>query len=256
MAKREQAMVPDHIWNGIYPTWEDACKASSAVGGAGLGGERWLQRITQQISDYRNEFQQYGIAMPPRPTNLPLICATTHPRSIVDFGGSSGWCWDYLQNSLPKNTVSSYRIVETAEVVNYMKMSGLHSTPVDYVSWSDLSSSCNLLYCNSVLQYFGSNASLLSLIERTVPEFILLEDVVGKGEDDFFSLQSYYDSALPFRFIGLGKLCKELQMCGYTESVRYPYAAPIRGVVKPFEMGNFPEEMQLRFTSSILFRRA
>jgi putative methyltransferase (TIGR04325 family) len=256
MDKTQQAVAADYIWNGIYPTWEEASRASRAVGGLGLGGERWFQRITQQLSDYRSEFRQYGIAMPPRPSNLPLVCATVSPRSIVDFGGSSGWCWDYLQNALPGNMVSSYRVVETNEVVGYMKTSGLHGKPVDYVSLDELSGPCDLLYCNSVLQYFGSNEPLLSLIGRSAPAFILLEDLVGKGEEDFFSLQTYYDSALPFRFIGLGKLCRELRLCGYTESVRYPYAAPIRGVLKPYDMGNFPENMRLHYTSSMLFKKA
>lgn len=246
---------PNYIWKGVYPTWEDTCKAAQAIGGRGLGGGRWFQRITQQIVDYRDELRQYGIAMPPRPSNLPLVCAMTNPSAIVDFGGSSGCCWDYLQNTLPKHRISSYVVVETDEVVDYMKNSGIHNAPVNYRSLNDPLDSCDLLYCNSVLQYFGSNAPLLSLIERTTPKIILLEDVIAKGEEDFFSVQSYYDSAIPYRFIGLYKLLKELSHSGYIELARYPYASPIFGVIKPLEMGNFPESKQLRYSSSILLKK-
>jgi putative methyltransferase (TIGR04325 family) len=250
-----QKVVPDYIWKDIYPTWDEACKAAKAAGGEGLGGERWFQRITQQISDYRDEFQQYGIAMPPRPSSLPLVCAMTNPGAIVDFGGSSGWCWDYLQNSLPRHRVSYYGVVETDEVVNYMKNSGIHKAPVNYLSLNDALDPCDLLYCNSVLQYFGSNAPLLSLIERTTPQFILLEDLVVKGEDDFFSVQSFRDSAIPYRFLGLHKLHQELSHSGYIELVRYPYASPVLGAIRPLEMGNFPEAKQLRYSSSILLKK-
>lgn len=250
-----QKVAPDYIWKDIYPTWDEACKAAKAIGGEGLGGERWFQRITQQITDYRNEFRQYGIAMPPRPSNLPLVCAMTNPCAIVDFGGSSGWCWDYLQNCLHTHRVSSYGVVETDEVVNYMKKSGIHNAPVNYLSLNDAIDPCDLLYCNSVLQYFGTNAPLFSLIARTTPQFILLEDLVVKGEDDFFTLQSFRSSAIPYRFIGLHKLLRELSHSGYMELIRYPYASPVNGAIKPLEMGNFPEAKQLRYSSGILLKR-
>lgn len=255
MVKQLPEDVPDYIWKNIYPTWEDACNAAKVIGGEGHSGEYWLHRITQQIFDYREEFRQYGIAMPPRPSNLPLVCALTASGTIVDFGGSSGWCWDYLQNTLHNHRVSSYVVVEIDEVVNYMKKTGIHNAPVDYRSLKDPLASCDLLYCNSVLQYFGSNAPLLSLIERTTPQFILLEEVVAKGNDDFFSLQSHRDSAIPYRFIGLHKLLQELSHSGYMELVRYPYASPVLGIIKPFEMGNFPEAKQLRYSSSILLKK-
>jgi putative methyltransferase (TIGR04325 family) len=244
-----------YIWNGIHPTWNAACDAAKAMGVGGFGGDRWLQRITQQLSDYRKELRQYGIAMSPRPSNLPLVCAMTKPNEILDFGGSSGWCYDYLQNSLPNHGVKSYDVVETEDVVNYMNNSKLHNAPVKYTTINDLNNDCDLLYCNSVLQYLGSNASLFSLIERTTPEYILLEDLNAKGENDFFTVQTFYNSGIPYRFLGLNKLLSELSFSGYSEIVRYPYASPILGVIKPFEMSNFPQEKQLRYSLSILLQK-
>lgn len=257
MADQSQGMAPNYIWNGLYSTWDEACEAAKAVGAGGLSSERWLQRITQQLSDYRDELRQYGIAMPPRPSNLPLVCAMTNPSTIVDFGGSSGWNWDYLQNSLAQHRILSYIIVETEQVANHMthEKMGIHKTPVSFQTLKDHLGPCDLLYYNSVLQYFESNAPLLSLIERSTPQFILLEDLVAKGEDDFFSMQTYHGTAIPYRFLGLRKLLKMLSCSGYTELVRYPYASPIFGVIKPFEMSNFPEAEQLHYSSSILLKK-
>jgi len=249
MIERSDKMVSNYIWNGIYRSWDQASEAAKVIGtGGGLASDRWFQRVTQQLLDYRDEIGKYGVAMPPRPSNLPLVCAMTNSHVILDFGGSSGWCWDYLHNSLPNRKINSYIVIETEEVVNYMSASGLHNKPVEYKTISDLINACDLLYCNSVLQYFSSNAPLISLVERTTPEYILLEDLIAKGEDDFYTVQTYYKSGMPYRFIGLTKLLSELFDQGYTELARYPYASPILGVIKPLEMGNFPQEKQNRYS--------
>jgi putative methyltransferase (TIGR04325 family) len=205
--------------------------------------------------DYRDEINKYGVAMPPRPSNLPLVCAMINARSILDFGGSSGWCWDYLYNSLPNQNIESYIIIETAEVVSYMGTSRLHNKPVEYKTLCDSINSCDLIYCNSVLQYFSSNAPLIELVERTAPKYIFLEDLIAKREDDFLTVQTYYNSGIPYRFIGITKLLSELFDQGYTELARCPYASPILGVIKPLEMGNFPKENQVRYTLSILLQK-
>lgn len=247
--------TPDYIWEGVYPTWQAASAAAEARGVEGLGGERWFRRITQQISDYRDELQRYGVAMPPRPSSLPLVCGMTNASAVIDFGGSSGWCWDYLQNTFPGNTVSSYVVVESEAVVNYMTGAAIHGPAVSYQTLDDRLDPCDLLYCNSVLQYFESNVPLCSLAERTRPQFILLEDLVAKGDEDFFSVQSYGDAVIPYRFLGLRKLLRDLFRAGYTEMVAYPYASPVQGVIKPLEMGNMPLARQHRYSLSVLLKQ-
>jgi putative methyltransferase (TIGR04325 family) len=256
MIERPDKVVPNYIWNTIYRTWDQASESAKVLGSdGGLVSDRWFQRITQQLVDYRDEIGKYGVAMSPRPSNLPLVCAMTNSNSILDFGGSSGWCWDYLQNSVSNHRINSYVVIETGEVVNYMSASGLHKKPVEYKTISDSINACDLLYCNSVLQYFSSNAPLISLVGRTTPEYILLEDLIAKGEDDFYTVQTYYNSGIPYRFIGLTKLLSELFDQGYTELARYPYASPILGAIKPLEMDNFPKENQARYSISILFQK-
>lgn len=257
MTDNKSVKISKPIWDGPFQTWEEACSAARNHGLStpAFSNERWLQRITQQLLDYRNEFRQFEIAMPPRPCNLPLVCAMTSPRSIIDFGGSSGWCWDYLQNSLPRHSILSYAIVEQESVVNHMQSSELHGDKVTYQTLDESLARCDLLYSNSVLQYFESNAPLLSLIERTTPGFILLEDTYAKGETEFFGTQSNYESDIPYRFIGLKSLLKELSSMGYYEMIKIPYASPILGLMRPLPMENFAEEFQLRYSLSILLRR-
>jgi putative methyltransferase (TIGR04325 family) len=257
MIERPVKNVSNYIWNGIYSNWDQASEAAKVIGtGGGLASDQWLQRITKQLIDYRDELFNHGVGMPSRPSNLPLVCAMIGPNSIIDFGGSSGWCWDYLLNSVTNHNIESYVVIETQEVVNYMAASNLHNNPVQYKTINDSIKKSDILYCNSVLQYFASNAPLINLIERTTPEYILLDDLVANGKDDFYTVQNYINSGIPYRFIGLTKLLCELLDHDYVEQFRCSYASPILGAIKPLEMGNFPQENQNRYSLSILFRKS
>jgi putative methyltransferase (TIGR04325 family) len=247
---------PNNVWDGVYPTWERACSVAHAIGGKGLGGEAWFQRITGQLLDYREEIRRHGVAMPPRPSNLALHCGLTSPSTIVDFGGSSGWCWDYLQESGGGgDSISEYIVVETQEVVDYMKDAALQAAPVRFQTMDEPIGSADLLYCNSVLQYFGSNDPFLSLVERTQPQFILLDDLVAGAGEEFFSIQLFRGSAIPYRFLGLKALLNDLESSGYVERASCPYASPIKGVVAPLLMENFPPARRVRYTMSFLLQR-
>ena len=76
------------VWSGVYLTWDEACSAASAVGGQGMRGDVWFKRITEQLTNYREELRLYGVAVPPRPSNLPMLCAMTRPCTTADSGGS------------------------------------------------------------------------------------------------------------------------------------------------------------------------
>lgn len=246
--------APRYIWDGLYQSWDEACRVAVEQSRV-HSGRGWLQRIMQQILEYRKEYQQYGTAMPPRPSNLPLVCSLVSPKSIVDLGGSSGWCRDYLENSTRDLRVSSYTVIELPAVVEFMKQSRVHRSAVDYKSQGDELQQCDLLYANSVLQYFESNVPLLDLIELCRPRHVLLDDLVAKDDEDFFTIQAHRDAAMPYRFIGLSKLLDQLAHKGYRCLISQPYPSPVFGVIAPLEMSNFPKDKQLRYSLTILFEK-
>ena len=224
-------------------------------GGSGLGGDEWFRRITGQLRDYREELRLHGVAMPPRPSSLPMLCALTRPRTIVDFGGSSGWCWDYLRETGGGGTVLSYVVVETPAVVDFMERANLHDGVMRFVTAEGKLCSADLLYVNSVLQYLGSNNALLNLLERTNPEFILGEDLMLTSGEDCFTNQSFRGSFIPYRFIGKQRLLSDLGALGYVPLLTCPYPSPINGVVAPILVTDFPQSFQIRYSSSVLLKR-
>jgi len=124
----------------------------------------------------------------------------TTPDVIIDFGGSSGWSWDYLRNTFPSHTISSCTIVELESVVKHMQGSGLHGDVVNYQTMEEPLGSCDPLYSNSVLQYFESNAPLLSLIKHATPDLVFLEDTIARGEEDFFQCRLISTLSFPIGF--------------------------------------------------------
>lgn len=244
-----------NVWDGIYSTWIDACEAVRREGEGGFNTANWLAGITQQLSDYRSQFTQLDVALPPRPYNLPIVCAMTSPKVICDLGGSSGWTWEYLKNTLKQQTISSYHIVELDSVVDFLKSSSLHSDVVDYSVLGAPLEQCDLLYSNSVLQYFESNSSLSLLIGRVHPTYIFLDDLIATEREEFFTTQSYYGTKIPCRFIGLKTLLQDMSDLGYQEIVRFPYLSQIRGAYGPLPMHNFPEEYRVGYAQSILLKK-
>jgi putative methyltransferase (TIGR04325 family) len=246
--------APMNIWEGVFRTWEEASGSSSAAESA-FSSDRWIARMTQQLQDYRRERAVHFVALPPRPTNLPWLCATTRPRTILDFGGSSGWCWDYLHDVVQDLQLESYVIVETSAVVEQMQRSQLHGPPVFYTTDPAGLGVHDILYSNSVLQYFGTNAPILDLVAQVRPLYVLLDDLFANDDLDSFSTQVYYGVAMPHRFIGLAKLRDEMDHLGYVARLRAPFTYPIRGVVGPLPMENLPKEFRVKYASSVLFER-
>jgi putative methyltransferase (TIGR04325 family) len=257
MTDKLKSMPSFPLWDGPYATWDEACNAAKNqnISQPAFTGERWKQRITQQLLDYRTEFNKYAIAQPPRTCNLVWVVALTKTRSIIDFGGSSGWALDYLQNTLKSHKLDSYTILELDAIATYMQNSKLHADNVNYQTLDSPRKSCELLYSNSVLQYLGSNSFFVSLIESTTPKYIFLEDLYAKGKKDFFGTQTYYDQTIPVRFIGLEDLIEELRSLGYHQILQCPYLSPIHGSLKNLPMQNYPVTYQLRYSLSILLEK-
>nr|WP_242508086.1 hypothetical protein [Leptospira mayottensis] len=86
--KMVQTSKPLLIWDGIFSSWEEAIRsAGGADGEKGFSNERWFERILDQLNTFRSEIKEFGIAVPPRPTNLPMVASLTNSKTIVDFGG-------------------------------------------------------------------------------------------------------------------------------------------------------------------------
>ena len=243
------------VWDGVYSDWDTAVRVAEDGSTAVFDSDRWLKKVVAQLEDYRSELHTRGIALPPRPTNLPLLAALTDPASIIDFGGSSGWCWDHLRAVVPSTDVSRYEVLETDSLVSYFETSGHHGPPVRYRSDASDIEGCDILYTNSVLQYFPTNAPLLQLITDSSPTYVLLDDLFAGDIPEYFSVQNYYDQKIPCRFINFDLLDEDLRKLGYALVSKEPFDTPTLGASQPKPMDNFEVSHRLRYSLSALYRR-
>ena len=235
---------------GIYDNWHSVPNI-----GKGLKGERWFKRIQEQLLNYRNEVNTNSNTSPPRPSDLALICGVYNFKSIVDFGGSSGWLWDYIKLSNKKNNISKYTIIETKEVCDYAKKYNFHDYPVEYITCDEYIGSSEIFYCNSVLQYFDEESFFITFIKKTNAKLILLEDIYVGDFDDFYTAQIYYEDRIPVKFRNKEKFIKLFEHNGFSTITIKPYICAHRELVQPLPMDGFPEDKKIKYASTIFLKK-
>ena len=191
--------------------------------------------------------------MPPRPSNLAHLCAVLRPKSVLDFGGSTGWCWDLLKNSIETEFITRYQVIEHPAVIDFVKTRKFHTDKKILYTGAGEAQKSDLLYANSVLQYFQDNIAFIELVQRSRPRYILLDDlVVNRRAEDYFGLQEYYGDKIPYRFIGLAPFIESMKAIGFEVLCETAYLSPIAGVIDEFPMENFPPKLRIPHSSSIL----
>ena len=214
-----------------------------------------MKKILGELDDYRLEKRQNSIVAPLRPCDLPLLCAITKAQSIVDYGGSSGWVWDYLKECNLEYNIERYIVIEIKNIVDYFNNSNIHSNPVRYMTVEEYNGNCNIFYTNSVLQYIGDDTIFFNLISRINPDFILIEDFLGGDIDEYYSLQIYYEDRIPQKFRNIGTFISQMKNIDYMLILEKPYITAQRGKIRTLSMSNFPKEKILLYTKTLIFKK-
>ena len=240
------------VWEGVYQTWQEA-----AAVGKGFSGQRWLKSIVQQLEDYHKDRKLHGnMALPPRPCSLPLICCIVMPESIVDFGGSSGWVWYYINECIPNLSIKKYDIIENDEIYEHFTNSNYHDDqPIHYFTSDKYGSNCDILYTNSTLQYIKDDKIFFHLIEKTNPKYLFIEDFLGGDFNDYFSMQIYYDDRIPVKFRNKKNFINDIRDLSFELLLSKDYITSIRGKIQSFPMSNLPEKNRVRYGETLLFNR-
>lgn len=240
------------VWQGVYQTYEDADSVANA-----FGSERWLDRMLSQLLDYRSlvESAKPLMVLPPRPSDLPFLCALSKAQTILDFGGSSGWTFEYLQNSLTDHSVKSYQILEMADLVAHMEQRNFHEPPIHYVTNIDGIGQVDIFYSNSVVQYISDDRLFLNLIAQMSPDYILLDDFYGGPFDDYFTLQRYYEHQIPVKHRNRNNFIDCVKALGYKLTMSKPYPSVIHGKIDVLPMSALPEDKRIRHGETLFFER-
>lgn len=172
---------------------------------------------------------------------------------FMDFGGGSGWLYHKLITS--HINLKVYRNIEYIDLHDSCSHEG---NDYEYFPLSTgLSNFSNdqgliVFYLNSVAQYLESDLALIDLVSAVAPKFVAIEDVTLSRGEEFFALQTYYETQIPYRFISLRNLILEMNKIGYVLDQNIPYA---RNAAKGYRYG-FAENVtsyRIGRTVSLLF---
>jgi len=160
----------------------------------------------------------------PRPSSVTEYLTSKKFENLIDLGGGPGWIWAYLlkTNQAVNLRYFNVELASSRLAFNYLTKDLPGMKFVEIEELIEIKGEQNLLYANSVLQYFKSNLDLLKLIELTDSKCIVLDDIAG-ATDEFYSLQNYYGYLQVNRFANIEKLIQEITKLGYSLMIKKPY---------------------------------
>ena len=237
-----------NIFNGVYNSFEEAVVQ---LRGAGFSSVDWLEREQRRSLTYRN-LCSLKVTPPPRICNLPFLVALSGVKSIADFGGSTGWAWEYLKSSGIARTIEKYFVIELEASCRYF--ASLHTRPVEYLTSLPPDEHIDVLYTNSMIQYIADDESFFATLRNQRPTYLLIDDFLGGPISDFFSIQTYYDSELVVKFRNAQNFVQRIISLDFELLISTPTVNPIVGQIQSFPMENFHSNNRIEHPITLLFR--
>jgi putative methyltransferase (TIGR04325 family) len=195
---------------------------------------RWVSRQKNFLELARQgKFERKSIL-------LENLLSQSVPSTIIDFGGGSGWLYHRLENL--NFQIDAYINVESIN----LHENCVHQ--VDRYNFIDLNSDLSqlndfpgtkVLYLNSVVQYLEDDDKLVQLLNDCCPTHLVLEDVTLSEGNEFFALQLYYETKIPYRFVNEHRLISNIERAGMCLSRKISYPRHIAdGFTYDFDEAN------------------
>lgn len=165
---------------------------------------RWIER--QKYFLERSLLGEF-----PRYSSLPsLLKSSCETLNVVDYGGGSGWLYHSIKSLKVK--IKKYTVIEILDLHEYC---GKQHLDYLFIATSEfrgriIPKGDNVLYLNSVIQYFESIETLSRIIEAVKPKYVLIDDLTFASGSEFFAFQKYYEDRIPYRFQGRDSLLKTM----------------------------------------------
>jgi len=190
---------------------------------------------------------------PPRLTNLPLVAGLLGVRSIVDYGGGSGWAFESLKAFCPQLDLQLFAVIELAEVVSAFNLRPIEDNRLSYTSFEQAHSlpAVDLMYANAALLYAESEQAFLDTAANLGPvRHLLLDGFLAHPDFEFFFVQHLDGHDIPVRIPRLDASLEALHSNGYRVTSCTPMLGPVGGVHRydlPLEHFGYPDTLTGRY---------
>lgn len=247
------------LWNGIYQSFNEA-----PVVGPGFAGEKWfnsnIDRARAMLAA-QDRIDLLDFSTLQRNAVLPSLVAVVKASrgqvKILDVGGGFGSGYAVLRGALMRDLEGiSYDILEIPEVSEAgEKLFGNRNGVRFLTKFPERRAAYDIVFAASALQYIDDWQGFLTTVVSLEAEYILLSDVVAGPIESFVTLQNYYESRIPVRFINEAQFLGCLADYRYELSFKMPCITRILGEIGPLPMSNFPVDRRIAYASHFLFRK-
>jgi putative methyltransferase (TIGR04325 family) len=246
----------DGVWLGKFDTYAQAqmSVSSKSTNSRDLFAQaEWLDR--QASLAHGSASDESPSLKPPRPTNLPFAAGLMNVKTIVDFGGGSGWVREVIRASA--RSLELYVVIDVDSVVE--RFSEVATPHLRFVSadspvLDELAGETDILYSNSALQYLPDNSGFRDVVKRVRPDTVLVDELLWSATGrDWFSIQ--VNSVVPAvaRFASIDRIVDDLASLGYRLTRKDPYSVTDDYAFP--SMDTLPPEVRIPHALSLTFAR-
>jgi putative methyltransferase (TIGR04325 family) len=114
----------------------------------------------------------------------------------------------------------------------------------------------DIVHLGSSLHYIDNWRSLISQLAGYKPTYFLLTDLTAGDIPTFVTAQNYYGAKIPVRFFNITEVLDAMSASGFKLIFKSRFRGTYLDKVQPVPQENFPQELRLGDTCSILLQAA
>ena len=233
------------------------------MSGAGHNGDAWESNSRAKIRSLLDSPRFPGtISALPRfnASLLPLLASIMSEKlghvRILDFGGGPGVTYVHVAGGISNPEKLDYHIVDTEVICRI----GDEVFPGDervhfHTALPDLAERVDIVHLGSSLQYIDDWKNLLKRLATYQPHYFMLTDVPAGTMASYVTAQNYYGSRIPARIFNFQEIVAEMAANAFSLLFHSKFEGTYFGKVQPMPMDNFPKDLRVGDTCSLLFCR-
>lgn len=241
------------IWEGTYYSFQDV----PCTGDAFVEEDKWMESCQRQIQDIQASGCRYQEYL------LPVIGAMVANENdknnknnlvVLDIGGGAGNGYPALKKVL-KSFPMIFNVIENKSICKIGSEIFCGKEVNFFEKIPESLPKVDIAHFGSVIQYVDDWESFIKEVTKIHPKYILISDAFVGNIPTFITAQNFYGRKLAFRFLNIDELIECVENQGFKLILDTEYDRTMLGKRDPLPLGNFPENMQLKYSHHLLFAK-
>ena len=255
---KENPLGKIKIWKGVFANFNEIQDTENIY-----ESERWLASNldrSRKVIDNEGHFTYRSKIARDYPLKMAVLAALESKVkiSILDVGGGYGKNVMEIQSTfLDIESRIDFYILENSVLIDFYKMN--IKLPKNFYFIQNISeieklqAGIDVLHFGSVIQYFQNlKVELGDILQTSRPKWIVFSDLMAGDIETFVTVQNYYDSKIPFRFVNFEELNKLVGDWGYKLFVKEFYEHDSTSVY--FPQKGFDKKYQIDNSMNVIYR--